>query len=85
MKARRVRPEHMSVKSNEKARRVRPEHMSVKMDSYSSVINAWAQKSEVKQAEQWLEWMCKADMKPELISDNSVINAWAHVSDIRRS
>ena len=53
--------------------------------SYSSVINAWAQKSEVKQAEQWLDWMCKADMKPELISDNSVINAWAHVSDIRRS
>ena len=35
--------------------------------TYNSVINACARKSEAKQAEQWLERMCKAGMKPDIV------------------
>ena len=53
--------------------------------SYNCVINACALQGDVKQAEQWLEWMCKAGMKPDNLSYNSVINACARKGDVKQA
>ena len=45
--------------------------------SYSSIINACAQNSDVKRAEQWFKRMEEAHVQPDVASYSSVINACA--------
>ena len=45
--------------------------------SYSSVINACAQKGDVERAEHWFKWLEQANVQPDVTSYNSVINTCA--------
>jgi len=53
--------------------------------SYNSVINAFAQKGDVKRAEQWFKRMKEAQVQPNVTSYNSVINACAQKGDVNRA
>ena len=52
--------------------------------SYSSIINACAQKGSMKRAERWFKWMEKARVQPSVMSYNSVINACVQNGDEKR-